>query len=335
MLNGLDALNAKLSKMYSNFLDYDDYRALSTKTNLNECLSFLKTKNFKDIDSFSDIYEIEKYLEDYRRHEVTRLNGFLPNKYKDFMDAYLRIIDINKISKILRFLKMNREPKVSDLVLRGRRINFKEETLSSFVDNLKGTKYYDYLKNYKDSDAEDVLFSMEMNLDKFYYLNLVESTKSFSNKDKEEFKEIFGSNIDLLNIIWINRAKIYYNISSEEIFNFTIFGGNYTSEKLLHFSYLTEEEFEREILNSRYRILFDKGRKIKTGRTAKRYLYTCCRENFRRSKGIGKFLSYLILLDFQISNIERMLEATRFGIDASEKLKYLIIDKEGSEEFGR
>ncbi|MBU5668751.1 V-type ATPase subunit [Peptoniphilus sp. MSJ-1] len=334
MFSGLDALNAKLQKMFSNFLDFEDYKALSQETDLKGCLRFLKNKNLKEIDSFSDIYEIEKFLEDYRRNEITRLKGFLPIKYIDFMKAYLLRIDIDKISNILRSLKMNRDPKVSDLIIRGRKINFKDETISSFVDDLKGTKYFEYLKNYKDSDAEDILFSMEMNLDKFYYLNLVEATKSFSNKDREEFREIFGVNIDLLNIIWIYRAKRYYDISPEEIFNFTIFGGNYTSEKLLHFSYLTEEEFEEEILKSKYKVLFY-NRKIKSGRTAKRYLYATARANFRSSKGIGKFMSYLILLDIEISNIERMLEAARFGIEPNEKLKYLIIDREGSEEFGR
>ena len=166
-------------------------------------------------------------------------------------------------------------------------------------------------------------------------MNLTEAVKSLSKEDREEFKKIFGVNIDLLNIIWIYRAKKYYNISPEEIFNFTIFGGNYTSEKLLHLSYLDEEEFEEEIKNSRYSVLFSGGRVIRTGRTAKKTMYGIARKNFRKTDGIGKFMSFLVLLDFEIANIERILEGTRFGLDKDEKLKYMIVDREGSEKIGR
>ena len=46
-------------------------------------------------------------------------------------------------------------------------------------------------------------------------------------------------------------------------------------------------------------------------------------------------MSFLVLLDYEIANIERMLEATRFGLNKDEKLKYMIIDREGSEQVGR
>jgi len=308
MFDGLKALNAKISKMYSNFLDYDDFVIMAEKDSAREVLSYLKEKKFPEIDSFSDIYEVEEFLEDYRRRQVLKLRGFLPLRYK---------------------------AKVDELVIGGKKINFIDETFESFIDNLKGTHYYDSIKNYKSSKDEDALFSIEMNLDKFYYMNLTEAVKSLSKEDREEFKKIFGVNIDLLNIIWIYRAKKYYNISPEEIFNFTIFGGNYTSEKLLHLSYLDEEEFEEEIKNSRYSVLFSGGRVIRTGRTAKKTMYGIARKNFRKTDGIGKFMSFLVLLDFEIANIERILEGTRFGLDKDEKLKYMIVDREGSEKIGR
>ena len=335
MFDGLKALNAKISKIYSEFLVYEDFEKMAEGDDVRFCLSYLKEKKFPNIDSFSDIYEIEEFLEKYRRSEITKLRGFLPLRYADFLKAYLERINIEKIIKILRALRMNKEPKVENLIIGSNKINFKDESFESFIENLKGTHYYDYIKNYKSSQDEDALFSIEMNLEKFYYRNLVESIKSLPKKDVDEFKEIFGVNIDLLNIIWIYRAKKYYNISPEEIFNFTIFGGNYNSESLLKLSYLEESEFEENIKNSKYAVLFSAGRVIRTGRTAKRTMYGIAKKNFRRTDGIGKFMSFLVLLDFEIANIERMLEATRFGLNKDEKLKYMIIDREGSEQVGR
>lgn len=331
MFDGLKALNAKISKMYSEFLVYEDFEKIAECETMRDCLSYLKGKKFPNIDSLSDIYEIEAFLEDYRRKQITKLRGFLPLKYSDFLKAYMERVNVEKIIKILRSLRMNREPKLEKLVIGSREIKFKDETFESFIDNLKGTHYYEYIKNYKSSRDEDALFSIEMNLDKFYYRNLTESIKSLPKKDIDEFKKIFGVNMDLLNIIWIYRAKKYYNISPEEIFNFTIFGGNYTSEKLLHFSYIEEEEFEEEIKKSNYSVLFAGGRVIRTGRTSKKLLYSIAKKNFRKTDGIGKFMSFLVLLDSEIANIERILEATRFGLDKEEKLKYMIVDRKESE----
>ena len=335
MFEGLKALNAKILKMYSDFLVYEDFVNMAEGDSVRFCLSYLKEKKFPNIDSFSDIYEIEEFLQDYRRRQVKKLQGFLPGKYSDFIKAYMEREKVEKIVKILRALRMNKEPRVEKLVINGRNIPFKEESFESFIDNLKDTPYYDYMKNYKSSRDEDSLFSIEMNLDKYYYRNLTESIKSLSKADRDEFKKIFGVKIDLLNIIWIYRAKKYYDISPEEIFNFTIFSGNYNSEKLLHLSYIEEEEFEEEIKNSKYAILFADGRVIRTGRTSKKLMYSIANKNFRRTDGIGKFMSFLILLDSEIENIERILEATRFGLSKEEKLKYMIVDRKESEEVGR
>lgn len=335
MFESLKALNAKILKMYSDFLVYDDFVNMAEGDSVRFCLSYLKEKKFKEIDSFSDIYEIEAFLENYRRGQIKKLQGFLPGKYTDFLKAYLERENVEKIVKILRSLRMNKEPRVENLVIAGKSISFKEESFESFIENLKDTSYYEYLKNYKSSRDEDALFSIEMNLDKFYYRNLVDSIKSLPKRDIDEFKKIFGVRIDLLNIIWIYRAKKYKNISPEEIFNFTIFGGNYTSEKLLHLSYLEEEEFEEEIKKSKYSVLFADGRVIRTGRTSKKLMYSIANKNFRRTDGIGKFMSFLVLLDSELANIDRILEATRFGLSKEEKLKYMIVDRKESEEVGR
>lgn len=335
MFEGLKALNAKILKMHSDFLVYDDFVNMAEGDSVRFCLNYLKEKKFPTIDSFSDIYEIEEFLEDYRRRQIKKLQAFLPGKYSDFIKAYMEREKIEKIVKILRSLRMNKEPRVDKLIIGTKSIPFKEESFESFIDNLRDTPYYEYMKNYKSSTDEEALFSIEMNLDKFYYRNLTESVKSLSKKDHAEFKNIFGVKIDLLNIIWIYRAKKYYDISPEEIFNFTIFGGNYNSEKLLHLSYLEEEEFEEEIKNSKYSILFADGRVIRTGRTSKKLLYSIANRNFRKTDGIGKFMSFLILLDSEIANIERILEATRFGLSKEEKLRYMIVDRKESEEVGR
>ena len=57
MFEGLKALNAKILKMYSDFLVYEDFVNMAEGDNVRFCLSYLKEKKFPNIDSFSDIYE--------------------------------------------------------------------------------------------------------------------------------------------------------------------------------------------------------------------------------------------------------------------------------------
>lgn len=46
MFDGLKALNAKISKMYSKFLVYEDFEKMADGDNVRFCLSYLKEKNF-------------------------------------------------------------------------------------------------------------------------------------------------------------------------------------------------------------------------------------------------------------------------------------------------
>lgn len=333
MQGNLIALNAKLPKIYSEFLDYDDFYKLSKMDNLKDSLTYLKTNIFKDLDPLSDIYEVESFLRNYKTSEVERLQHYLSSKYRDFIKSYLMDGEIQKIKYILRAIKIGKNPNIESLNIKGKNIEFKNVSLKEFVDNLKDTDYYDILKNYVSED-ESTLFYMEMNLDKYYYQGLVDSAKVLSKIDREEFLETIGTKIDILNIIWIYRAKKYFMLIPEEIFNFTIFGGSFTSEKLLNFTYLREEEFIEEIKKTKYAFLFDEESDSDMNKKAERYELLNAKKVFRKSRGIGKLMAYLVLLEKEIKDIEILLESARFNLPPGDKLRHLINSKEGSEQLG-
>lgn len=333
MQGNLIALNAKLPKIYSEFLDYDDFYKLSKRDNLKDSLSYLKENKFGDLDILSDIYEVESYFRSYMLGEVERLKHFLSSKYRDFIKNYLMESEIKNIKYILRAIKIGKTPNIETLVIKGRNIDFNNVSLSEFVDNLKGTDYYNILKNYVSED-ETTLFYMEMNLDKFYYQKLVSSVSKLSKTDKKDFLKTIGVKIDMLNIIWIYRAKKYFKLLPEEIFNFTIFGGTFTSEKLLNFTYLKEEDFIEEIRNTKYAFLFNESDDTDMNKKAERYELLNAKKVFRSSRGIGKLMAFLILLEIEIKDIEILLESARFNLPYEDKLKHLINSKEGSELLG-
>lgn len=333
MQGNLIALNAKLPKVYSNFLDYNDFYNLSKMNTLKENLSYLKENKFQDLDILSDIYEAESYLREYQIREVKRMEHFLSSKYRDFLKGYLLESEIRNIKYILRAIKIGKTPTVENLVIKGKAIDFKNNSLSEFVNNLRGSDYYDILKNYI-SDDDSTLFYMEMNLDKYYYQKLVDISKSFSKIDREEFLDTFGIKIDILNIIWIYRAKKYFNLLPEEIFNFTIFGGSYNSEKLLSLTYLREDDFVSEINKTKYSFLFEGKNGSDMFKRAERFEILNVKKVFAKSRGIGKLMAFLILLEKEIKDVEILLESTRFNLSSSDKLSHLINSAKGSEQLG-
>lgn len=86
------------------------------------------------------------------------------------------------------------------------------------MDNLKGTEYYDPLK--KLQDAQKVtLYDYDLALELYFFTTLWKARKKMLKKeDLELYERDCGSQIDLLNMQWILRAKKYYNMKPADIY---------------------------------------------------------------------------------------------------------------------
>lgn len=328
MFENFNAVDAKISAMTGEFLTDEDYLELSKLSSVSEILEYLQNSSLSvDISKHVDTAEIEEELKLYEYNQISKLKYFLNGPYKEFLDSYLNEIEINRIKKALRKIKINLSNDLDiNLKLRHKTINLKNPDIKTFVESLKDTIYFKFLNSYKDEDYSTVLFYMEMNLDKLYYLNIYEVSKKFSVENKKTFRDIFGVNIDLLNIIWIYRGISFYSLLPEELINFTLLGG-----KELNFNMLKKlcyvkniEEFKNIVKTTKYDFLFE-GEDIDLylDRRASRYIYYNALKEMKKG-GFTKVLCYLIMLDYEIRDIDSILETTRFNLDRENKLKYLI-----------
>lgn len=336
------AINAKIDKMYSDFLKDSDYINLAHLDNIDEILNYLDDKSkIENLDISSNrTDEIELSLQRYKLAQIQKLSHYLTDDYKKYINALLLEFEIADIKKILRVLqrKEGYENLNSKFVIMNNDPNFKIDSstdIPTFINSLKNTKYYRVLKTYEDEENDVILFYMEMNLDRLYYSNLVDISKSFNDEDKEAVKEILGRKIDLLNIIWIYRGLNYYKLLPEELINFCILGGcklNYDNLRKLCYSE-SLQDFINEILKTEYKFLFDgTNTNIYMDRRSNRYLYYKAKKEFSKSAfNMGKLLSYLVLLDAEIKDISAIMETTRFNIAFEETLKYLVRSYKGSE----
>jgi V/A-type H+-transporting ATPase subunit C len=91
------------------------------------------------------------------------------------------------------------------------------------VDLLKGTPYEATMSfAMKRFSAEQNLFPLEVALDLDYWRRLWAEAKKLNGLDREQATKIIGSLLDMNNLMWAIRYKIYHKLSEEELINYTL-----------------------------------------------------------------------------------------------------------------
>lgn len=96
-------------------------------------------------------------------------------------------------------------------------------SISSAVDLLNGTPYEDILSfAMKRYSAEQNLFPIEVALDLGYWRRLWAEAAKLTGQDRQYGVRIIGSLLDMNNLMWAIRYKVYHKLSEEEIINYTL-----------------------------------------------------------------------------------------------------------------
>lgn len=95
--------------------------------------------------------------------------------------------------------------------------------IGAAVDLLKSTPYESTMSfAMKRFSAEQNLFPLEVALDLDYWRRLWAEAKKLSGKDREMAVKIIGSLLDMNNLMWVIRYKVYHKLSEEELINYTL-----------------------------------------------------------------------------------------------------------------
>jgi len=96
-------------------------------------------------------------------------------------------------------------------------------SVGTAVDLLRGTPYEEVLSfAMKRYSAEQNLFPLEVALDLNYWRRLWAEAKKLGGQDREQGTKIIGSFLDMNNLMWATRYKVYHKLSEEEIINYTL-----------------------------------------------------------------------------------------------------------------
>lgn len=337
------AINTKISTMYGKLLDIEDYKRMITFQSPAEIAVYLKNNTaysefFKDKDPAKmHRGEIEQVLRLGLVTYIDKVIHYFTGEYKKFIKCFYMRYEISDLKRIARFIHINKEfEDIRDYMIFAGKYKFIDmekvsiaKTIPDLINALRGTVYYSFIKDLIDGNTEENLFRFEMSLDKAYFVVLEESLEVLSKEDQRVFYELIGSSIDMQNLKWIYRGKKYYNITPEELFNYTINRGNkFNYRKIKVFCYSESVESFLEMTGSTpYAFMFKECPEDDTfiDRRSNRYLYFLMKKTKRSFKhDISVLLAYLDLIEFEMRDIISIIENVRYGMEYEEAKKYLI-----------
>ena len=323
-------LNSKIKGMYAKRITKNDLEDLIKQNNLKNAILLLKTKCdiFKNADENIDRLEIESLLEKDQINDILKIQKLLDNKDKEIFEMFLLQYEIKCVKSIFR--KLFSDDKTDDIIVQNVKMwtnaLFNDirgiETVQNFYEffgAIKRMKYNKILKKYQEQENINV-FEVENEIDKLYFETLYDTVKNEVNS-----KKIIGSEIDLLNVLWIFRIKKYYNFESEKINQILIKRYYKLKPNIIQKIIQTNSFGEiKEIMSKTiYKSAFIEESSLEEN--IDKYLYEVNKKIFRNDiTSIAYILAYVNMIEYENNDIINTIEGIRYNMDKAEILKRLV-----------
>jgi V/A-type H+-transporting ATPase subunit C len=176
------------------------------------------------------------------RRAVYQLKGHLANAYvkvirlvpepgRQLLVQLWRLFEVDNLKALLRGIETGASwrqvrftlfPTGEETVLAAEEM-FSTGSIAGAIELLRGTPYYTTLSHALERYlAEQNLFPLEVALDLDYYRGLWHNVEQLVGLDRQHALRLVGSVIDVSNLMWAIRYRIYHHLSEEEIINYTL-----------------------------------------------------------------------------------------------------------------
>lgn len=240
---GYAAISARVRAMYADLLTPQDMARLSDAPDFLTLFNLLKSTAYgpyldglkdKDINPRRVITELKRKLA-ASYYSVIQM---APVETRPLVKQLYRYFEIGNLKAVLRGLvtvsSWNNDtplwdrvrdvlfPLGPDSVLPAQAM-VESGSVATAVDLLLGTPYEEALSfAMKRYSAEQNLFPLEVALDLSYWRRLWAEAKKLTGQDREHGVRIIGSLLDMNNLMWAIRYRVYHKLSEEEIINYTL-----------------------------------------------------------------------------------------------------------------
>jgi V/A-type H+/Na+-transporting ATPase subunit C len=235
-VSGYAAISARVRAMYSSLLSPQDFARLSDAPDLSTLISQLKQTAYgpyleslkeKDLTPQKLDLAIKGRLADSYR-SITQM---APEHARPLLKQLYRYFEVQNLKAILRSVIIDPTwERVQDVLFPMGEMTvlpaqamLESGSVAAAVELLHNTPYYNTLSfAMKRYSAEQNLFPLEVALDLNYWRQLWAEAKKLPGQDGVQATKIIGSLMDVNNLMWVIRYKVYHGLSEEEIINYTL-----------------------------------------------------------------------------------------------------------------
>ena len=351
--SGYAAIHSRVRVMYSDLLTPQELADLANAPDLSSLVGFLKDTPYgsylegledKDYTPKQVIHQIQKRLADVY---ITLIHA-APSHTRALLTELYRHFEIDNLKTVLRAIVIDSSwEQVRDILFpMGSLAKLPAEkmlevgTIESAVAQLVDTPYYDTLSHaLKRYTEERSLFPLEVALDLDYWRKLWLNANRLPGQDRTQALRIIGPLVDMNNLMWAMRYRVYHHLSEEEIINYT-----------LPFGYRVRDEDIRAIaagadiarivmriypsLRNVDELFQDPERGLpKLELQLQRYLKQQLKGVFTGYPfHIGLPLAFLVLNELELQDLTVLIEAKATGKAPAEFMPYLLMST-NIEEF--
>ncbi len=242
-VSGYAAINARVRAMYSTLLSSHELAALSEAEDFPGLIGLLKHSAYSPyLESLSEkeltprrvLFQIKGRLADAYNSVI----HMAPEGARPVLIQLYRSFEVGNLKAILRAIvtgpgrdeEGSLWEQVRDVLFPMGSISVlpaqamvEAGNVAAAVELLQGTRYEETLSfAMKRYSAEQNLFPLEVALDLNYWRQLWSEARRLSGLDRDYAQRIIGSLLDMNNLMWAIRYRIYHRLSEEELINYTL-----------------------------------------------------------------------------------------------------------------
>lgn len=336
------AVAAKVRAMYGKCLTNADFDNLLSSTGMGGICGYLKEHSYSDVLADVSENDVHRGMLEFRiicklESEYNRLYKFVDAHQQVILDYWFMRREVNYLKHNIRNL-FNRESELAHMpdpeefsaffqnhTSLDTQMCRNADSIEDFIAACKGTIYERFLK--RAAAVSSDYFSIAMGLDALYYDAYWHECSKLRAHERTALERLIGSEIDMLNIIWIYRGKKYFKFSDEMIYTYLLPVNYRLTENTIKqlVSAKTVEEMVAAAGNTGYKRLF---RRLSDGfyieENLRRDMYKLAKSVFRTSPDtVAGLVAYLDLKEFEILNIVRVIEGIRYGLNKEALKKHI------------
>ncbi len=237
--SGYAAINARVRVMYSTLLNPQEMAALCDAQDFAVLVGLLKQSVYqpylekardRDLTPRRAVFQLRGRLAD----AYTSIIPMLPEYSRDLVTHLYRYNELSNVKAVLRGVVTKASwdrvrfvlfPMGSASTIPAQEM-VESGTVTAAVELLTGTPYYETLSfAMKRYSAEQNLFPLEVALDLNYWRELWRGIHHLPDQDRKEALRILGAMLDMNNLMWAIRYRVYHNLPEEELINYTLSSG--------------------------------------------------------------------------------------------------------------